>query len=102
VITGVACTKNQTNVLPCTGGVGGDYSATANNCTAYDSTVGGSVVPLGATMSLKLKCTDENGNVLSITSGDAFSGKINIRYYFKDEGASSIRRLSGNIFVKAG
>jgi len=99
VITGVACTKNQTNVLPC---INTGFSATANNCTAYDSAAAGAIVPLGASVTLQLKCTDEDGNVLPITSVDTFNGRINVRYYFKDEDASNVRLLSGNVFAQAG
>ncbi len=48
-----------------------------------------------------MSCNDENGKPMDFASGDVFSGKINIEYYFQGEGLSMKRRLIGNIYIKA-
>ncbi len=56
----------------------------------------------GQAYAFLLNCNGENGELLEFAPGDAFSGKINVEYYFADEGPINPRKLSGNIYVKAG
>lgn len=51
--------------------------------------------------SFSLSCADEAGNQINFQTGDQYSGKINLQYYFEAEGPSATRRMSGNIYAKA-
>ncbi|MFH0817280.1 MAG: hypothetical protein V1909_01465 [Candidatus Micrarchaeota archaeon] len=48
-----------------------------------------------------LNCNGENGELLEFSPEDEFSGKINVEYYFADEGPNNLRKISGNVYVKA-
>ena len=48
-----------------------------------------------------ISCNDDIGRPLTFESGDTYSGKINIGYYFQDENPGSKRKLSGYIYEKA-
>ncbi len=91
VVTNVSITKNANSFDACTSAV---------RCINWVSGTG-VTVPLGSQFSVMLPVTDENGVPMAISSGDAFSGKINIVYYFKDEGASATRKITGNVYAKA-
>ncbi len=56
----------------------------------------------GQKLSFSIPCRDESGNPMSFKQGDAYSGKINVQYYFEDEGPSMVRRVVGNVYAKAG
>ncbi len=91
VVTNVSVSRNLNSFDGC---------ASAARCTGFAS--GGVTVPLGTRFSVMLPVTDENGVPMAISSGDAFNGKINIVFYFKDEGASATRKITGNVFARAG
>ncbi len=57
---------------------------------------------LGQSASFVMSCNDDTGKALTFEQGDTFSGKINIEYYFKDEGPGTKRKISGNVYVEAG
>ncbi len=51
---------------------------------------------------LDLQCSDETGIPLDFDVDEPFTGRINIEYYFEEEGEEARRRISGNIYVVAG
>ncbi|MFH1447614.1 MAG: hypothetical protein ABIG39_02015 [Candidatus Micrarchaeota archaeon] len=83
-ITNVTCTKDPSNYS------GGWAVASQMNAS------------LGQAININLKCADELGLPLSFDVGDSLSARINVQYYFKDEGINNLRRISGNVFAKAG
>jgi hypothetical protein len=89
VVTGISCTKNQDQFEQCD----------AARCSGFSGD--GVVVPGGISVYFVATCNDENGNPMKFEPGDDFSGKINIEYYFLDEGSGAKRRDSGNIYAKA-
>ncbi len=48
-----------------------------------------------------LDCYDSTGAAATFDNGEQYSGKLYIRYYFKDEGSGSPRTIVGTITVKA-
>ncbi|MFH1448249.1 MAG: hypothetical protein ABIG39_05260 [Candidatus Micrarchaeota archaeon] len=56
---------------------------------------------LGESHEFITRCNDENGISIDLEQGEAFSGRINVQYYFEDEGPDNLRKISGNIYVKA-
>jgi hypothetical protein len=79
VVTSVTCTKKPDQLIRL-------LNTTMENAQAY---------------TFLLNCNGENGELLEFAQGDAFSGKINVEYYFEDEGPSNKRTITGNIYVKA-
>ncbi len=71
-------------------------------CTVARCGGTGASMQIGEAHTFTVQPTDENSAVLSFDQGEAFSGKVNLIYYFKDEGAANIRRISGNIYARAG
>ncbi|MFH0818280.1 MAG: hypothetical protein V1909_06645, partial [Candidatus Micrarchaeota archaeon] len=92
VVTGIAATKaNRTHVVTC-GDAGAICSGAANNVT----------MALGQSNQFGLWLYDESGaRIMSFTPGEGFSGTINVEYYFKDEGPTKTRKLSGNVYARA-
>ncbi|MFH0817199.1 MAG: hypothetical protein V1909_01045 [Candidatus Micrarchaeota archaeon] len=82
VVTNASCTKQAAQFEPCTSARCLDWVSTNNL-----------VVPLGSSFKLNISCNDENGNPISFYSGDDFSGRINIQYYFLDEGPQNSRKI---------
>ncbi len=56
---------------------------------------------LGKSQKFETSCNDETGNPSEFDYKERYSGKINVQYYFQDEGPEKLRKLSGNIVVKA-
>ena len=56
---------------------------------------------VGQSQSFLIACNDENGKPINFEKGDAFSGNINLQYYFDAEGPTLMRRVVGNIYAKA-
>lgn len=48
-----------------------------------------------------MACSDENGKPMKFEQGDYYSGKINLEYYFFDEGPSAKRKIIGNLYTRA-
>ena len=92
VVTNASCTKDPTKYEDCAA------AGTAARCGA--SAAGGATVPMGATLKINVTCLDDNGVQMGFSSGDEYNGKINLAYYFKDEGAGAIRRISGNFYTR--
>jgi hypothetical protein len=91
VVTGIAATRaDKTHVEAC-GSAGAICSGTATEVT----------MALGQSNKFGLYLYDESGVRMFFTPGDGFSGKINVQYYFKDEGPGAVRTLSGNVYAKA-
>ena len=90
IIIGMSCTKDSNQFEPCE----------PVRCRGKDKI--GITVPLGSSANFYVSCNDESGNPMKFEQGDAFSGKINVEYYSEDGGLSNPRKLSGNIYVKAG
>ena len=55
----------------------------------------------GQSVSFFITCNGENGKALTFDQGDAFSGKINLEYYFEEDGPGVKRKLIGFVFKKA-
>ncbi len=62
----------------------------------------GITVKLGQAVDFNVNCNDEKGNPIKFEQGDSFTGKINIEYYFNDEGPNAKRKITGNIYACAG
>ncbi|MFH0817219.1 MAG: hypothetical protein V1909_01145 [Candidatus Micrarchaeota archaeon] len=90
IITNISCTKNPNQFEPCD----------SVRCKGFDAGIGGVLVPLGASINASITCNDENGNAINFFSGDDFSGKVNAEYYFKEEGANALRKISGNVYAR--
>ena len=56
---------------------------------------------LGESKTFTTSCNDESGKPIDFDESETFTGKINIQYYFKDEGPTNLRRIIGNIQVNA-
>ncbi|MFH1448252.1 MAG: hypothetical protein ABIG39_05275 [Candidatus Micrarchaeota archaeon] len=85
IVSSVSCTKDPEQ-----------YGKRSYNPYA-DVTMG-----IGESHDFELVCTDKAGSPLGFEQGESYSGRINIEYYFEDEGVDNLRTLSGNIFVVAG
>ncbi len=79
VVTGAACTKSFN-----------DYAESEET-----------VMGVGEKHAFYLKCTDASGTPLSFEKDDRFTGRINIMYYFQEEGPDHKRRISGNLYAVA-
>ena len=90
IITNMSCTKEPSQFEACD----------PVSCRGVDKN--GLTVYLGQPAYFYVSCNDETGNPMKFEPGDEFSGKINVEYYFENEGPSTKRKLSGNIYVKAG
>ena len=89
VITNISCSKNSAQSEICD----------SNRCAGFSGD--GVTVSNKGLFSALVACNDEIGNPIKFEPGDAFTGKINVEFYFQDEGSAAKRKMSGNIYVKA-
>jgi hypothetical protein len=89
IITSISCTKNSNQFEQCD----------ATRCSNFSGD--GVTVPLRSPFKALVACNDENGNPMKFEPGDSYNGKINVEYYFLDEGSEKKRTLSGNIYARA-
>ncbi|MFH0818128.1 MAG: hypothetical protein V1909_05875 [Candidatus Micrarchaeota archaeon] len=78
VITNISCSKNPSQFEP-----------------TKETTVS-----LGSAASFTTTCNDDTGDLLKFEPGDLYSGKINVEYYFQDEGPGAKRKISGNVYAR--
>ncbi|MFH0817436.1 MAG: hypothetical protein V1909_02265, partial [Candidatus Micrarchaeota archaeon] len=91
VVTNISCTKNPSQFEKCD----------SNICVSYDAGIGGIKVPLGGvSFRVYTTCNDEFGKPMSFEPGDSYNGKINLEYYFLDEGPLAKRKISGNVYAR--
>lgn len=55
-----------------------------------------------ATGTFKMPCTNLENQPYKLQAGEMYSGKINMEYYFQDEGPDTKRHLTGTLTVRAG
>ena len=91
VVTGVSCTRMASQFEKCDIG----------RCLGYSENSGGVIIQMGESTELSPGCNNENGTPISFRKGDTFEGKLNVQYYFADEGSRSIRNMTGNVNIRA-
>ena len=89
VITNISCSKDSMQSEPCD----------SNRCAGFSGD--GVTVPLGGSFNALVTCNDDKGKAMTIDQGDAYSGRINLEYYFQDEGSRAMRKIRGNLYIKA-
>ena len=87
-ITNVSCSKDLNQFEQCD----------AFRCSDFSGD--GVTVRLGSAFKALVTCNDESGKPMSFEPGDSYNGKINVEYYFLDEGPSAKRKLSGNVYAR--
>lgn len=77
-----------------------DMSCSKSNAQFED--INDVIMKLGEPHEFIANCNDEGGKSMTFDEGESFSGRINIQYYFVDEGPDNLRKIQGNIYVRAG
>ncbi|MFH0817371.1 MAG: hypothetical protein V1909_01935 [Candidatus Micrarchaeota archaeon] len=88
IVTGISCTKNRDQIESCD----------SARCPGFSGD--GVITPLRSSFKALITCNDEAGNPMKFELGDEFSGKINVEYYFRDEGPGTPKKHTGNIYIK--
>lgn len=98
VVTRIACSKNPELFFGCGTALGGRRTV----CNQKDPSAKEALMRPGGENEFSLFCTDGEGNPVRLAKGGAYTGKINIEYYYVDDPSHSPIRLHGDLLEEAG
>jgi hypothetical protein len=84
--------------IDCTAGLGGATPCNPESCPGFSG--GGVTVDADESADFMTTCQKTDGTE-DFGPGEVYAGKLNVEYYFKEEGSGAKRRMTGNIISKA-